>query len=547
MLIAGKTHLLKRAAFLFMTVVCLILAGCEKAKVVGQVVDQNDSPLESVHISISNSELSTQSNNEGKYKINYLPGKFSVEFKKNGYANSSIQLEIDTESRFPAKKVILWKVPVSRGVFLLEGGDYIPLKESSVSIRGNLMQTITGIKTPSLLQIKTQTPIFVFYGAEYPTDGLFLSRIGYMGTKKIQGVFGATRQKINLWTASREKSQIKSEEVDSNLSVVRLPEPLSVGNYAFHWGILFAGDPIATSAMQNKAAYDFTISAISSKKEDKLDGTSEQKNNIKSMEASSASNMDKHPTVSNPYIASSFLPKSKFGTYVPNNLFDGNPNTPWCEGATGDGIGEWAAIFLGKGSEMDGAQDITVNIASGYQKNGGSYMNNGRPTKIKIEIFGGNKMLVAGEAEGKYSRATLTFKNVPSSSEGIWLKATILEVETGKKWKDTCMSEIRPSFSKADAHNARKFAKGFCDTVNGLKKGQGDPKYTKLAKKLAPNFTSEFDEASGPTCNFNSFSLLSEDTFELFGTEGGDGGLYVRFERKGKDWTFKNTGYYTSF
>jgi hypothetical protein len=171
-------------------------------------------------------------------------------------------------------------------------------------------------------------------------------------------------------------------------------------------------------------------------------------------------------------------------TYSAQKLTDGDPQTAWCEGATGDGIGEvvLANLYL-KPNE-------NVEIWAGFGKSNASYYSNNRPKIVKVFIimelsFLGydpdvrklipleEKIIELKDINGfqqlkiplftdpvesvKSSTDKTQFRlniNVKNKSENLYknslgfshsfkLGIQILSAFNGEKFKDTCISEIR--------------------------------------------------------------------------------------------------------
>lgn len=176
--------------------------------------------------------------------------------------------------------------------------------------------------------------------------------------------------------------------------------------------------------------------------------------------------------------ASSYLRDKEQHKYSPYNIFDGNPSTAWVEGVDGDGINESITIDLGPGEYLQGAQELIVEISNGYQKSDKAYENNGIPTKVELELSYGDepvavKILTLPVAEvpleESESGATVsctygstTFDNLENTTKKIKLTIKILNVKTGKKWKDSAISEVKTHFVGANPANVAQFFKDLC-------------------------------------------------------------------------------------
>lgn len=96
----------------------VVLAGCgKKAEITGRVVDNSGKGIDGVVVKIENTGFVTTTDKNGEYRIGYVPGKIDIVIKKQGYSVGELNLDIATESIFPAEDVTLTKIP--------SGGDWV--------------------------------------------------------------------------------------------------------------------------------------------------------------------------------------------------------------------------------------------------------------------------------------------------------------------------------------------------------------------------------------------------------------------------------------
>jgi hypothetical protein len=252
------------------------------------------------------------------------------------------------------------------------------------------------------------------------------------------------------------------------------------------------------------------------------------------------------PSKKNPFVASSTVKVNTKATYGPEKAFDGRTDTAWCEGVPQLGTGEWVGIYLGDAALMGGPQDVTVHISRGFQKDWRNYEENGQPTLMKVELLADDKVLASAEGETKHAFAEIKLTNVPAAKGDLWIRATIRIAKPGTKYKDTCISEIRPSFSKANPHNAREFVKRICQMINKPSTKETNSKLIKLVKKIRKEFVYDMEEDAAPHCSPDALAILSEREFELWGTEGGDGATVLRFRLDKVVWALRAIGYFTA-
>jgi hypothetical protein len=138
--------------------------------------------------------------------------------------------------------------------------------------------------------------------------------------------------------------------------------------------------------------------------------------------------------------------------YAPDNLFDKSLHTAWAEGAKNEGVGEWALIKFDYDKKID-----DIGIFNGYQKNTNLFEDNNRVKELEISISDGTKKIVTLE-DAK------DVQWIPLNKQTQWIKFRILSVYKGKKYNDTCLTEIifshKEIFSEIDKVCRRYFAKG---------------------------------------------------------------------------------------
>ncbi|MCR5487994.1 MAG: hypothetical protein K6F35_10820 [Lachnospiraceae bacterium] len=142
---------------------------------------------------------------------------------------------------------------------------------------------------------------------------------------------------------------------------------------------------------------------------------------------------------------SSQLPDAAGRSYSGMNLVDGDYTTIWSEGVMGTGIGETITLNLDKIQLVYG-----VTICNGYTADYDLYANNGKLTEAEVDF--GNGYLARGSLGGfafeGYSSEDLVYTNQnrieldePVMTDTVIIK--ILGAESGAKYDDTCVSEIR--------------------------------------------------------------------------------------------------------
>jgi hypothetical protein len=118
--------------------------------------------------------------------------------------------------------------------------------------------------------------------------------------------------------------------------------------------------------------------------------------------------------------------------YKAENLIDGNNATAWAEGADGAGIGEWIKFGFDTPRKIK-----AIKILAGYAKTEAVYLNNNRAKKLKV-IFSDGEPQIAELKDVNDFQRILIDRDRPTK----FVKLEILEVFKGRKFDDTCLSEI---------------------------------------------------------------------------------------------------------
>jgi len=92
-----------------------------------------EKPLKDVSVTIKGTTFESKTNSEGKYSLDFAPGKFDVRYSKPRYTEKMLSLEVTQKTRVPAEKVALWRIPDKQGLFLFGTSDYKPLSKCTIS------------------------------------------------------------------------------------------------------------------------------------------------------------------------------------------------------------------------------------------------------------------------------------------------------------------------------------------------------------------------------------------------------------------------------
>lgn len=129
---------------------------------------------------------------------------------------------------------------------------------------------------------------------------------------------------------------------------------------------------------------------------------------------------------------SSVLPEQGGRNYGPENLASDKPKAAWCEGVTGDGIGQTITLHQTPAGVID-----SLIVVNGYARTSELYRANGRVRQARIVTSGGyektvNLMDNADRQEIRISPHQVT-----------WIRLVILAVYPGARFNDTCLSTFQ--------------------------------------------------------------------------------------------------------
>lgn len=130
--------------------------------------------------------------------------------------------------------------------------------------------------------------------------------------------------------------------------------------------------------------------------------------------------------------ASSVRSQDRGNFYFPNFAFDNNPATAWCEGAGGEGVGEWLNF------EFDRTVNLRqIKIQPGYFKTAALWRDNNRVSEALIEFSDGTNRTAA------FSDQMQTQTIDVGQKQTRWVRITIEDVYQGAHDSaDTLISEV---------------------------------------------------------------------------------------------------------
>jgi hypothetical protein len=139
--------------------------------------------------------------------------------------------------------------------------------------------------------------------------------------------------------------------------------------------------------------------------------------------------------------------------YSAERVSDGKPDTAWCEGAKGSGVGEVLLARVEPGRPM--------RIWAGYGKSEKLHAANARPRKVRVSVLQSRRfegyqfgmgyfdltVAATGEVELKdvngYQELKLPDFKADAEAKGTFVALEVLSVYPGAKYEDLCISEVR--------------------------------------------------------------------------------------------------------
>jgi len=192
----------------------------------------------------------------------------------------------------------------------------------------------------------------------------------------------------------------------------------------------------------NKASYKFDISPKSYKIDKNI-----IKYEFKNLEPDFNIEIILPPKIFERVEADSTLTSKKENKYAPENMIDNNPKTAWVEGKKDFGKGVklyFATAATTAGGKIDGDYLIQkIGIINGYGKNKKLFYANNRVKKIRFDYWSIKKdkeLTKFFTLKDKFKMQYIKFKEPVSLNN---FRITVLSVYKGKKYNDTCISEIK--------------------------------------------------------------------------------------------------------
>ncbi len=110
----------------------ILLFSCGEPTINGKLVNNFENPIENAKVEIEGTAFTTQTNSNGEYSINFVPGDIKLKFSKENVLDTSLVVNIAVKEDFPAQMVKTYEVPQSGEINYFDKNNYINIPKVSV-------------------------------------------------------------------------------------------------------------------------------------------------------------------------------------------------------------------------------------------------------------------------------------------------------------------------------------------------------------------------------------------------------------------------------
>lgn len=116
-------------------------------------------------------------------------------------------------------------------------------------------------------------------------------------------------------------------------------------------------------------------------------------------------------------------------------------NYAWCEGAPGDGLGEYVEWRFSPPVKHSVSPFKSVKIIPGITDSDSAYGNNGRPQMLQLTLSDGTLQdIMVPDTRYGQNEFTITRKRTKDSVS--WARLTIKSAYSGRRYQDTCIAYV---------------------------------------------------------------------------------------------------------
>ena len=129
--------------------------------------------------------------------------------------------------------------------------------------------------------------------------------------------------------------------------------------------------------------------------------------------------------------ASSTLRSDRWGTYDAGSTINGSLSSPWAEGVSGSGIGEWVMFSFPEAIHVH-----RIGLAVGHDRDDETFLARNRVKKVTLNFSRGEQMqLTFSDTRG------MQMKDI-GPVQSTYVQVVIDEVYPGEEYDDTCLGEV---------------------------------------------------------------------------------------------------------
>lgn len=213
------------------------LPGCSRSAIEGTVVDVQGEALPGVAVGVAGADNQVLTDGCGHYVLPFDPGELHLEFLKAGYTPGRLDVAVSETRRVDAATVVLWRLPLSQGVYLFEDHAYrqIGAAEPKRYRKGGNALLFGAQKTPEVDTIDPTPLILAYKMPHYDVAFCHMEQVEVSLPESIDDSYT-----VAVWVRGESLSVTLDpiDEPDATLVEIALSRPLEPGVYGVHWGAL---------------------------------------------------------------------------------------------------------------------------------------------------------------------------------------------------------------------------------------------------------------------------------------------------------------------